>query len=752
MSENHYVKTILSLFTSKAKKDILKLATENDNIIDTASIFRTCYEYNLLVGSLSYIISGTKYRDNYQISNNNVDSVSESDIIVADEAKRFIDKLDSFGKVIKHKTTKNELFTCYMGYLFLTEVDCTAHTIIQTCTTEADRGRVIESLRNALSSAYELPNNPIFAKYGRFLTNPITTELSLCVGRDKEISAIVDIMARKKKNNPVLVGAPGVGKTAIVEGFAKLLMSDSCPRFLTGYHIYEVDLPQMLAGCKYRGDYEERIENMIKAVVESSTPIILFIDEIHCLMVDSADKTTSMAASDILKPYLTRSGIRIIGATTEKEYKMIEKDSALSRRFNKVMVKEPTVETVKYIINNIKSEYENHFNIQIPNTVIDTLIYYADNYIPNKYMPDKVFDLLDESCVHCANHTKSDTLSDSDIVSATEAISGIKVPTAKESVKDKIQNIMNNLSVNIIGQDNALNTIHDTLKRYFLGLTNPNKPIASFLFVGPTGVGKTQLCKEFASNIFNRESFIRFDMSEYMEQHSVSKLFGSPPGYVGYGEGGLLTEAVKNNPFSVILFDEIEKAHGDVYNALLQILDDGVMTDGEGTKVYFNNCIIIMTSNVGTRDVEDNNKPSIGFGNSEISNSEITRIYKQAVKKHFRPEFINRLSDVIYFNALNKDDIKNIIKLEIAKLKERYNRLNIKLSISDGVITYLNDVCYEPAYGARFVQRTISNKLESIIIDYMITNDIVSCDNVIKFNISCRKDIIVCKLAETVTI
>ena len=749
MIDSNYTDTVLSLFGKDNHKTILKMVSANDGILDTGIMFRACYDMNLLVTSLSYIIKHKDYTNNCSLDISNVEPTNKKDVIVSDECKKFIDKLESFGNIIRGKATKKELYSCYIGYLFLTD-SCVANELISTCTTSNDRQTVTKGLKNGLSSAYELPSNQIFTKYGRFLTNPLDVKLDDCIGRDKEISEIIDIMCRKKKNNPVLVGQPGVGKTCLVEGFAKLLMSDKCPKFLQGYHIYEVSLSQMIAGCKYRGDYEERLENLFSAVKESTVPIIIFIDEIHNLMTDSKDKSSGMSAADIVKPYLTDGTIRIIGATTPQEYKFIEKDGAIDRRFNKVMIREPSIDVVKYIIKNAKADYEKHFNINIPEDVIDSMIFYANKYVPNKYMPDKIFDLLDRACVYCVNHSKSDILTEMDIVKATESVAGIAVPTAKELIGDKISKIITNINNNLIGQTEAVAKIENTIKKYFLGLTNPNKPIGSFLFVGSSGVGKTQLCKELATNMFTRESFIRFDMSEYMEKHSVSKLFGAPPGYVGYGDGGLLTDAVKNNPFSVVLFDEIEKAHEDVYNTLLQILDDGVLTDGTGEKVYFNNCIIVLTSNVGTRDVSEKSKPSIGFGNSEMSNNEINKVYEQAVKKQFRPEFINRLDNIIYFNTLSESDISKIIKLEINKLKAKYNDINIVLNVSTKVINKLTKKCYVPEYGARFVQRTIANDVENVIIDYMLDNNIVSSDEKVRIDVTIEKDSVVCAIPKTV--
>lgn len=728
LNNSEYLTTILSLFDKPKRKYAVNLAANHDNIVDTSIILYVFYKYNLFPYSIATNIVHEKIIKNAPDDTDNVEA-SEENLTVSNECCNFIDRIISFSsnKLVNRKgKNSKELNINYMSYIMLTDKTLLTYEIFKDCLPQKGRDYAVVTLKNILLQAYNIPTNQAFTEFGRFLTDPFREKVNVCIGRDKELSDIFDVLSRKKKNNPLLVGQPGVGKTAIIEGIASVLMSANCPKQFVGFHLYEVSLSSLLSGARYRGDFEERLEGILSALFDSDTKVIMVIDEIHNIVANNKESVSSgMSASDILKPYMGRSNFFLIGATTEQEYKLIQRDKALDRRFSVLHIKEPDMETTKNLLYGCIPDYENHFNIDINNALIDDVVNLAQRYLPNRYMPDKALDLLDESCVQCINHDKSKNLKLSHIISATELMSGIKIPTAKTFNKDKLDNIINDLHEAVIGQDDAIKNIVGCLKRYFVGVTDENRPIGSFLFIGPTGTGKTALCKALANSLFTKESFIRIDMSEYMEKHSVSKLIGAPPGYVGHGSGGELTEAVKNNPFSVILFDEVEKAHPDVVNVLLQILDDGRLTDAEGYTVNFTNCIIILTSNVGAEDVRIKTSTAIGF-NNEVSNKDANRIYEKSVKERFKPEFINRLSKIIYFNSLTKDNIHEIVVKEVNRVVDRFKQNDIRISIANDVINSLTDRCYSPEYGARYAQRLVSANVEDVIVDFLIDNDLIN--------------------------
>jgi ATP-dependent Clp protease ATP-binding subunit ClpC len=437
----------------------------------------------------------------------------------------------------------------------------------------------------------------------------------------------------------------------------------------------------------------------------------------------------------MLKPYMTGNKIKLIGATTEQEYKILENDKALLRRFNKISIKEPNKDTVLHLMENICRDYETYFDLKCPETILSTVVNYADLYMPNRYMPDKAIDLLDQSFVHCKNHSDRHELNDTDIINSIESMTSISVPTPNENINNKIETIINNIRSKLVGQDEVIKITESLLKKYFMGLCNPKKPISSFLFVGPTGVGKTALCKELASNLFNKESFVKLDMSEYMEKYSISKLIGSPPGYEGHTKGGKLTEIVKHNPYSIILFDEIEKAHTDIYNILLQILDDGVLTDSEGYTANFKNCIIVLTSNLGASDIEAKSKNTVGFGNNTLSDKDKNKIYENAVKKYFTPEFINRLEHIVYFNNLTRQNIADIVDIELTSLVSKFKNIKVTINISEDTKKLLYDKCYTKEYGARFVQREITKLVEDTIIEYLLEYKLIGIDTIINIDV-----------------
>ncbi len=598
-----------------------------------------------------------------------------------------------------------------------------------------------------------------------------------CIGREQEIERIIQVLLRRKKNNPVLIGDPGVGKTAIVEGLAVKIVNGEVNDIFKDKEILSLDLAALLAGTKYRGDFEERIKKVIDTLSKSQNKI-LFIDELHSLM-GAGGAEGALDASNILKPSLARGELQIIGATTINEYrKTIEKDQAFERRLQTIMVYEPSIEDSIKVIEGLKEKYESHHNVLITDEAIKASVELSDRYLTDRYLPDKAIDLIDEaqSMVRVKNFNpgknydkeilkledeKQKAIADTDFLLAAEKrdeIEQIKLKAKEDEENgdkltigfDEIANIVSrwanvpvskltetesqkyiflaeNLKKNVIGQDSAIDSISNAIKRARVGLKDPKKPIGSFVFVGPTGVGKTYLAKRLAKELFGDENaMIRIDMTEYMEKHSVSKLIGSPPGYVGYDEGGQLTDMVRTKPYSVILFDEIEKAHPDVFNTLLQVLDDGRLTDSKGRVVNFKDTVIIMTSNIGASELERRNV--LGFNASEdIEQDENKRnkdIINQAMKTMFKPEFLNRLDDIIVFNNLNKENVKKIAKLLMDELVERLDKNDIKVSYDDKILDYIVEKGYDKKFGARPLERLIRTDIENELADKILNGDI----------------------------
>lgn len=601
------------------------------------------------------------------------------------------------------------------------------------------------------------------------------------IGRDDEIERVIQILMRRTKNNPILIGEPGVGKTAISEGLAQRIVEGEVPRIIEDKTILSLDLASMIAGTKYRGDFEERLKKLFDELA-THDEIILFIDEFHMVLGAGAAEG-SMDAANILKPILAKGDIQIIGATTIEEYrKYIEKDSALTRRMQPIQVEEPSLSDSRKIIYGIKDKYEAHHGVEITDDAINAAVELTDRYINDRYLPDKAIDVIDEamSKVRIKAYQEEETstnpqekiqelvvekeqaVKDQDFEKAAElrdrinqarfdmeaeiekknkeksnlfigfddiasiVASWSKVPVTKltEDEKEKYANLDHDLEGTVIGQQEAIKSVAHAIKRARVGLKDPSKPIGSFIFVGPTGVGKTYLAKSLAENIFgSEEHLIRMDMSEYMEKFAVSRLVGSPPGYVGYEEGGQLTEQVRNHPYSVILFDEIEKAHPDIFNLLLQILDDGRLTDGQGRTVDFKNTIIIMTSNVGVSSL--NEKQSIGFetGNVEEKNAERTReIIEREVKNAFAPEFLNRLDEVIMFNPLSEKNIEEITKLMLEKTRERLNNIDIDITYDADVVKLLAKEGFNEEYGARPLERHITKMIDDRLAEDILDN------------------------------
>lgn len=627
----------------------------------------------------------------------------------------------------------------------------------------------------------ENANTPTLAKYGVDLTQSAKSgKLDPVIGRDTEIDRVIQILSRRTKNNPVLIGEPGVGKSAIAEGLAQKLYKDDVPEILKNRRIVMLDLASMLAGAKYRGEFEERLKAAIKEV-QDNKDIILFIDEIHTLIGTGASEG-AMDAANILKPSLARGEIQLVGATTLNEYKKnIEKDAALERRFAPVMVGEPTKEEAVEILKGLRDKYEAHHKVKITDEAIDAAVNLSARYISDRFLPDKAIDLMDEAAskvrinstitppeikelelklekvrmekkasVDAQDYEKAANLRDEErklsceldelqknrkpkegdntLVVAEENIANIvsqwtKIPVSEitEDEGKKLLKLEDTLHKNVVGQDEAVKAVSRAIRRARAGLKNPNRPIGSFIFLGPTGVGKTELSKALAKAMFGDDSaMIRIDMTEYMEKHAVSKMIGSPPGYVGFEEGGQLTEAVRRKPYSVILFDEIEKAHPDVFNILLQILDDGRLTDGQGRTVDFKNTVIIMTSNVGSDTIKSK---TLGFGKGEDTEKEYEDIKKSMIdslKKEFRPEFINRIDDIIVFHKLSEKDIRSIVDILVDQLGETLKDRGVEISVSDEAKDYLAKEGYDPEYGARPLKRTIQQKIEDTLSEMIL--------------------------------
>ena len=613
-------------------------------------------------------------------------------------------------------------------------------------------------------------------------------KLDPVVGRKEEIQRVIQILSRRTKNNPCLIGEPGVGKTAVVEGLAQKIVAGDIPEILKDKRVVTLDISGMVAGAKYRGDFEERIKKALNEVKKAGD-VILFIDEIHTI-VGAGAADGAIDAANILKPLLARGEIQLIGATTRNEYrKYIEKDSALERRFSPVNVKEPTPSDTIEILNGLRDKYEAHHNVKITKEAIEAAVKLSVRYINDRFLPDKAIDLIDEAssrariktytepenlkelqtkieeiekdkeeAVRSQKFEKAASLRDKEkelkekyekeeqkwknkntkqvtniteenIAEVISTWTGIPVYKITENENERLKNLEKELHKRVVGQNEAVEAVAKAIKRGRVGLKDPNRPIGSFLFLGPTGVGKTELSKALAQCLFGDESsMIRIDMSEYMEPHSVSKLIGSPPGYVGFEEGGQLTEKIRRKPYAVILFDEIEKAHPDVMNMLLQILEDGRLTDSQGRTVNFKNTVIIMTSNLGARVITD--KKSLGFSNNEKQEDsqkdyeETKKEVMQILKKELRPEFINRIDEIIVFHKLNDEEIRKIVDIMIAEVERRLKEQNIEIEVDDSVKDLIAKTGVDKAFGARPLRRTIQNLLEDKLAEEILDGNI----------------------------
>ncbi len=635
---------------------------------------------------------------------------------------------------------------------------------------------------------------PVLDQYSRNLTEYAKEgRLDPVIGRDREITRLIEILSRRTKNNPCLVGEPGVGKTAVVEGLAQKIAVGDVPDIIKDKKVLTLDLSGMVAGSKYRGEFEERIKRAIKEVTQSGN-VLLFIDEIHTI-IGAGGAEGALDAANILKPSLARGELQLIGATTLEEYrKYIEKDAALERRFQPVDVNEPDTEETIAILYGLKERYEEHHGVEISDSAVVSAVKMSERYVNDRFLPDKAIDVIDEACARVSlskylatpelreleenilkwekekedairsedyklagelkkrqaeaaekidsihkkieNERKKQSIcvADNDIAAVIADWTKIPVQKLQEAETERLKKLEQILHERVVGQKEAVEAVSKAIRRGRVGLKDPDRPIGSFLFLGPTGVGKTELSKALAEAVFGKENeIIRVDMSEYMEKHSVSKMIGSPPGYVGYEEGGQLSEKVRRHPYSVILFDEIEKAHPDVFNILLQILEDGHVTDAQGRKISFKNTIIIMTSNAGAQRIVA--PKHLGFGTDESEEADYNKMkdsVMEEVKRIFKPEFINRIDEVLVFHMLTKDDLKEIVKIFLKSLDKRTNaQMHIKLDVSESAIEHIAESGFDKNYGARPIRRAIQTQIEDLLADKLLSDEIKAGDDVV---------------------
>ena len=791
-------------YTTQAQ-EVLKLAAESAKLMQHPYIGTE----HLLIG-LSKIYSGVagqvldmngvKEEDMLKIMNELVTPPEDMEISGKPmESPRLQFILEEAAGEAQHLKAK-EVGTEHLLLAVLNDADCVASRILQTLNVNMQKlyqdimlavGADINEYMSDLQG--EGRKKGVLEQFGTDLTEQAAEgKLDPVIGREQEIGRLMQILSRRTKNNPCLVGEPGVGKTAVIEGLAQRISGGLVPEGMKEKKIFTMDLASMIAGSKYRGEFEERMKKLIQEV-KAAGNVILFLDEVHTI-IGAGGAEGAMDASKILKPSLARSEIQLIGATTIGEYrKYIEKDAALERRFQPVTVEEPTKEQCLEILEGLKSRYENHHHVTVEQEALESAVALSVRYVNDRFLPDKAIDVLDEACskvslrgfkvpdsieeleqvidnlkvqkeeaIREGNMTEASTLhkeqiaaekkldqarnrfqkknKDRQVTVTEEDIAAVvsewtKIPVQKlaESESERLRKLEKTLHKRVIGQDEAVTAVAKAVRRGRVGLKDPNRPIGSFLFLGPTGVGKTELSKALAEALFGDENaMIRVDMSEYMEKHSVSKMIGSPPGYVGHDDGGQLSEQVRRHPYSVVLFDEIEKAHPDVFNILLQVLDDGHITDSQGRKVDFRNTVIIMTSNAGAQAIIDPKR--LGFVTKEDKGADYKRMKSNVmneIKLVFRPEFLNRIDEIIVFHSLGSDEMKKITGLMCKEITKRAKeQLNITLTIRDSVKKHIVETGTNQKYGARPLRRAIQNQLEDALADAILSGEIKSGDHV----------------------
>ena len=791
-------------YTTQAQ-EVLKLAAESAKLMQHPYIGTE----HLLIG-LSKIYSGVagqvldmngvKEEDMLKIMNELVTPPEDMEISGKPmESPRLQFILEEAAGEAQHLKAK-EVGTEHLLLAVLNDADCVASRILQTLNVNMQKlyqdimlavGADINEYMSDLQG--EGRKKGVLEQFGTDLTEQAAEgKLDPVIGREQEIGRLMQILSRRTKNNPCLVGEPGVGKTAVIEGLAQRISGGLVPEGMKEKKIFTMDLASMIAGSKYRGEFEERMKKLIQEV-KAAGNVILFLDEVHTI-IGAGGAEGAMDASNILKPSLARSEIQLIGATTIGEYrKYIEKDAALERRFQPVTVEEPTKEQCLEILEGLKSRYENHHHVTVEQEALESAVALSVRYVNDRFLPDKAIDVLDEACskvslrgfkvpdsieeleqvidnlkvqkeeaIREGNMTEASTLhkeqiavekkldqarnrfqkknKDRQVTVTEEDIAAVvsewtKIPVQKlaESESERLRKLEKTLHKRVIGQDEAVTAVAKAVRRGRVGLKDPNRPIGSFLFLGPTGVGKTELSKALAEALFGDENaMIRVDMSEYMEKHSVSKMIGSPPGYVGHDDGGQLSEQVRRHPYSVVLFDEIEKAHPDVFNILLQVLDDGHITDSQGRKVDFRNTVIIMTSNAGAQAIIDPKR--LGFVTKEDKGADYKRMKSNVmneIKLVFRPEFLNRIDEIIVFHSLGSDEMKKITGLMCKEITKRAKeQLNITLTIRDSVKKHIVETGTNQKYGARPLRRAIQNQLEDALADAILFGEIKSGDHV----------------------
>ena len=791
-------------YTTQAQ-EVLKLAAESAKLMQHPYIGTE----HLLIG-LSKIYSGVagqvldmngvKEEDMLKIMNELVTPPEDMEISGKPmESPRLQFILEEAAGEAQHLKAK-EVGTEHLLLAVLNDADCVASRILQTLNVNMQKlyqdimlavGADINEYMSDLQG--EGRKKGVLEQFGTDLTEQAAEgKLDPVIGREQEIGRLMQILSRRTKNNPCLVGEPGVGKTAVIEGLAQRISGGLVPEGMKEKKIFTMDLASMIAGSKYRGEFEERMKKLIQEV-KAAGNVILFLDEVHTI-IGAGGAEGAMDASNILKPSLARSEIQLIGATTIGEYrKYIEKDAALERRFQPVTVEEPTKEQCLEILEGLKSRYENHHHVTVEQEALESAVALSVRYVNDRFLPDKAIDVLDEACskvslrgfkvpdsieeleqvidnlkvqkeeaIREGNMTEASTLhkeqiatekkldqarnrfqkknKDRQVTVTEEDIAAVvsewtKIPVQKlaESESERLRKLEKTLHKRVIGQDEAVTAVAKAVRRGRVGLKDPNRPIGSFLFLGPTGVGKTELSKALAEALFGDENaMIRVDMSEYMEKHSVSKMIGSPPGYVGHDDGGQLSEQVRRHPYSVVLFDEIEKAHPEVFNILLQVLDDGHITDSQGRKVDFRNTVIIMTSNAGAQAIIDPKR--LGFVTKEDKGADYKRMKSNVmneIKLVFRPEFLNRIDEIVVFHSLGSDEMKKITGLMCKEITKRAKeQLNITLTIRDSVKKHIVETGTNQKYGARPLRRAIQNQLEDALADAILSGEIKSGDHV----------------------